>query len=122
MAWLKSRNVRKFVRSKSAVAALAVIAAFCLVAVAVLAFDLITLEETERRVAAGVTLVSLCTTNTVTWMELTGLGAMRVLYMCGFTKNGIVHRGMILDPDRRFIQKPFTERQLVGRIREMLDS
>ncbi|MAG92621.1 MAG: hypothetical protein CMJ48_02545 [Planctomycetaceae bacterium] len=53
MAWLKSRNVRKFLRSKSAVAALVVIAAFCLIAVAVVAFDLITLEETERRVADG---------------------------------------------------------------------
>lgn len=45
----------------------------------------------------------------------------KVLYMSGFTENGIVHRG-ILDPDRLLLQKPFTAKQLARKVREALES
>jgi CheY-like chemotaxis protein len=43
-----------------------------------------------------------------------------VVYMTGFTENGIVHRG-ILDPGQRLLQKPFTSDQLLNKLRAALD-
>jgi DNA-binding NtrC family response regulator len=45
----------------------------------------------------------------------------KVLYMSGYTDDAIVHRG-IVDADIQFIQKPFTERALTRKIREVLDA
>ena len=45
----------------------------------------------------------------------------KVLYMSGYTDEAIVHHG-IVDADIEFIQKPFTERGLTRKIREILDS
>jgi len=53
--------------------------------------------------------------------ELTGRIGVKVLYMSGFTENGTVDRE-ILDPGHLLLQKPFTARQLYGRVREALDS
>ncbi|MEJ5300107.1 MAG: PAS domain S-box protein [Thermodesulforhabdaceae bacterium] len=46
---------------------------------------------------------------------------LKVLYMSGYTDNAIVHHG-ILDPDIVFIQKPFTLRDLVKKVQEILQS
>lgn len=45
----------------------------------------------------------------------------RVLYMSGYTDEAIVDHG-IVDADIEFIQKPFTERALTRKIREVLDT
>ena len=45
--------------------------------------------------------------------------ALPVLYMSGFTENGIVHRGM-LDPGHVLLQKPFTSKHLFRKIEEVL--
>lgn len=45
----------------------------------------------------------------------------KVLYMSGYTDEAIVHHG-IVDADIEFIQKPFTERALTRKIREVLDA
>ncbi len=47
--------------------------------------------------------------------------AMRVLYMSGYTDNGIVDKG-ILEKGLAFLQKPFTPVLLAQRIRQVLDS
>ena len=52
--------------------------------------------------------------------ELSDRFDIRVLYMSGFTENGIVHRG-ILDPGRLLLQKPFTIKQLISKVREALE-
>jgi PAS domain S-box-containing protein len=49
------------------------------------------------------------------WPEL------RVVFMSGYTQNGIVHRG-VLDPGVDLLPKPFTVRELVTRVRERLDA
>lgn len=46
---------------------------------------------------------------------------MRVLYMSGYTKNVIAHHG-VLQEGIRFIQKPFTIRDLAKRVRETLEN
>ncbi len=46
---------------------------------------------------------------------------LKVLYTTGYTRNAIVHNGM-LDHDVAFIAKPFTVQQLATKIREVLDA
>jgi len=58
------------------------------------------------------------------WNVVTGEVAvndrwLRVVYMSGYTDNVIAHRG-ILDPGILFLQKPFTTRDLLSRVREAL--
>jgi signal transduction histidine kinase len=45
---------------------------------------------------------------------------LKVLFTTGFTKNAVVHNGM-LDPGVNFIAKPFTLDQLAAKLREVLD-
>jgi PAS domain S-box-containing protein len=44
----------------------------------------------------------------------------KVLFMSGYTDEAIVHHG-IVDPDIAFLQKPFSEKALAQKIREVLD-
>lgn len=46
---------------------------------------------------------------------------LKVLYTTGFTRNAVVHNG-VLDPGVSFLPKPFTVDQLATRIRELLDT
>src|SRR5687768_6035349 len=45
----------------------------------------------------------------------------KVLYMSGYTDEAIVHHG-IVDSHIAFLQKPFSERALTRKIREVLDA
>jgi signal transduction histidine kinase len=45
---------------------------------------------------------------------------LKVLYTTGFTRNAVVHNG-ILDPGVNFIAKPFTIEQLAAKLRAVLD-
>ncbi|WP_293900825.1 CHASE3 domain-containing protein [Phenylobacterium sp.] len=45
---------------------------------------------------------------------------LKVLYTTGYTKNAIVHNGM-LDADVAFLAKPFTVEQLAVKVRQVLD-
>ncbi len=45
----------------------------------------------------------------------------RVLFMSGYTDHAIVHQG-ILDPGTWFIQKPFTSKQLVQKVHDVLSA
>src|SRR5262249_51448992 len=45
---------------------------------------------------------------------------LKVLYMSGYTDDTIV-RQPVFGPDNHFLQKPFTTRQLVHKVREVLD-
>jgi len=46
--------------------------------------------------------------------------SLKILYMSGYTANGIVHRGE-LNPDTPFLQKPFSPKGLAHKVRNMLD-
>jgi signal transduction histidine kinase len=46
---------------------------------------------------------------------------LKVLYTTGYTKNAIVHNGM-LDHDVAFLAKPFTIAQLAAKVRQVLDA
>lgn len=46
---------------------------------------------------------------------------IRVLFVSGYTENIITHRG-ILDKEVHFLQKPFTQRELAFKVREVLDT
>jgi CheY-like chemotaxis protein len=45
---------------------------------------------------------------------------LKTLFMSGYTSDVITHRG-VLDEGVNFIQKPFTRRDLVAKVREALD-
>lgn len=45
---------------------------------------------------------------------------LKVLYMTGYTRNAIVHNG-VLDAGVAFLQKPFTAGQLATKVRQVLD-
>lgn len=47
--------------------------------------------------------------------------SLRVVYMTGFTRNAVVHSG-VLDPGVHFLAKPFTVEELSRKIRETLDA
>jgi PAS domain S-box-containing protein len=49
-----------------------------------------------------------------------GRPSMKVLYMSGYTDEAIVRHG-VLDPDVRFLPKPFTLQTLAAKIRRVLD-
>ncbi len=46
---------------------------------------------------------------------------LKVLFTTGFTRNAVVHNG-VLDPGVHFIAKPFTLEQLAAKVREVLDN
>ena len=45
---------------------------------------------------------------------------LKVLFTTGYTRNAIVHNGM-LDADVAFIAKPFTVEQVARKVRKVLD-
>ena len=45
---------------------------------------------------------------------------LKVLYTTGFTRNAVVHNG-VLDPDVQFLSKPYTLDQLAQKLRNLLD-
>jgi len=44
------------------------------------------------------------------------------MYMSGYTDDVIVHRGVVLKQGTVLVQKPFTKRTLLQKVRETLDS
>jgi len=46
---------------------------------------------------------------------------MKVLYMSGYTDDAIMHHG-VLQEGMNFIQKPFTNEELMGKVREVLNN
>lgn len=48
-------------------------------------------------------------------------GALKVLYISGYTENAIVNNGVLYD-DLAFLQKPFSPEDLLRRVREIIDT
>ena len=48
------------------------------------------------------------------------LGELKVLYTTGYTRNAVVHNG-ILDPGTHLLQKPFSLEQLAEKVRRVID-
>ena len=46
---------------------------------------------------------------------------LKVLFTTGYTRNAIVHNG-VLDPGVQLIGKPFTIEELAAKVREVLDA
>jgi hypothetical protein len=46
---------------------------------------------------------------------------MRILFMSGYSDEAVYRHGVI-SPNAAFIEKPFTERTLAGKVREVLDA
>jgi hypothetical protein len=46
---------------------------------------------------------------------------LKVPFMTGYSRNAIVHRGR-LDPGLEMMQKPMSQRELAGRIRDLFDT
>jgi DNA-binding response OmpR family regulator len=57
----------------------------------------------------------------VAWQVLGERGNVRVVYMSGYTDDGIVQHG-VLEPGLAFIQKPFTGDALLRKIRDVLSA
>jgi CheY-like chemotaxis protein len=47
--------------------------------------------------------------------------SLPVLYTTGYTRNAIVHNG-VLDPGVQLLNKPYTQEELAGKIRHLLDT
>jgi CheY-like chemotaxis protein len=47
--------------------------------------------------------------------------ALKIVYMTGYTRNAVVHNG-ILDSDVAFLPKPFSVEQLASKIRQVFDT
>ena len=45
---------------------------------------------------------------------------LKVLFTTGYTRNAVVHNGM-LDPGTNFLTKPFSIEQLAAKVRSALD-
>ena len=45
---------------------------------------------------------------------------LKVLFTTGYARNAIVHQGR-LDPGVELITKPFTQRELAAKVRQLLD-
>ena len=74
--------------------------------VSLLLTDIVMPEKTGRQLAESATAM---------------MPHLPVLYMTGFSRNAVVHNGM-LDPGVNFLTKPFTLDQLGAKVREVLDA
>ncbi|QKD06188.1 CHASE3 domain-containing protein [Mesorhizobium loti] len=52
---------------------------------------------------------------------VTRMPALKVIFTTGFTRNAVVHNG-VLDHDVHFLAKPFTIEQLAAKLRDVLDA
>jgi PAS domain S-box-containing protein len=52
---------------------------------------------------------------------LSSNSSLKVLFMSGYTANAIAHHG-VLDEGLNFIQKPFSQKELTGKVRAVLDN
>ena len=54
------------------------------------------------------------------WPPLGKRPNLKVLYTTGYTRNAIVHNGM-LDPGANLLTKPFSIEELAAKVRKILD-